>query len=88
VVPLPKTAVTITPPAWLKATVGFEITPQGLRDLDWKSDAGQLVINLGQTDVARLVLFTADPWLRRQLDELYRDRFATNVARLNAVRTR
>lgn len=86
VVPLPQAVVTVTPPAWLKPTTGFEITPEGLRDLDWKSDAGQLVINLGQTDVARLVLLTADPLLRRQLDELYRNRFAANVARLNAVR--
>ena len=60
VVPLPKTSVTITPPAWLKAADGFEITPQGLRDADWKSDAGQLVLDLGQTEVARMVLLTAD----------------------------
>ena len=43
VVPLPKTPVTLTAPAWLKAVDGFEITPEGLRDVDWKSEAGQLV---------------------------------------------
>jgi hypothetical protein len=82
VAPLPNTAVTITPPSWLKAVDGFEITPEGLRDLNWKSDAGQLVLDLGKTEVARMVLLTTDKALRSQLDELYRSRFAANVAQL------
>jgi len=85
VVPLPKTAVAITPPSWLKAEDGFEITPEGLRDVNWKSDAGPFVLDLGQTEVARLVLLTADRTLRGQLDELYRRRFAANVARVTAT---
>lgn len=85
VVPLPNTPVTITPPAWLAAVDGFEITPQGLRDMNWKADAGQLVLELGETEVARLVLLTADKSLRGQLDDLYRSRFATNVTQLTAT---
>jgi len=88
VVPLGKAVVTLTPPAWLKAADGFEITPQGLRDADWNRAGSQVVVNLGATEVARMVLLTVDKSLRAQLDELYRDRFAANVARLNAVRTR
>ena len=34
VAPLAKTPVTLTPPAWLKTADAFEITPQGLRDVD------------------------------------------------------
>jgi hypothetical protein len=82
VVALPKTAVTVTPPSWLKAVDGFEITPEGLRDVNWKSDAGQLILDLGKTEVARMVLLTTDKALRSQLDELYRSRFAANVAQL------
>ena len=85
VVPLPKTTVTITPPSWLKTADAFEITPQGLQDVNWKSDADQLVLDLGKTDVARMVLLTADKALRGQLGELYRNRFAANVAELTAT---
>ena len=85
VVPLPKTPVTITPPSWLKAVDGFEITPEGLREVDWKSEAGQLVLDLGKTEVARMVLLTSDKTLRGKLDDLYRSRFAANVAQLTAI---
>ena len=87
VVPLPKTVVTLSPPAWLKPADAFEITPQGLQDLNWKSNAGQLTLDLGQTEVARMVLLTSDKSLRKQLDELYRSRFAANVAQLAAAGT-
>jgi hypothetical protein len=85
VVPLPKTPVTITPPSWLKAVDGFEITPEGLRDVDWKSEAGQVILDLGKTEVARMVLLTSDKTLRGQLDDLYRSRFAANVTQLSAT---
>jgi hypothetical protein len=85
VVALPKTVVTVTPPSWLKVADAFEITPEGVRDVDWKSEAGQLVLDLGKTEVARMVLLTADKDLRRQLGELYRSRFAANVAQLTAT---
>ena len=85
VVPLPKTPLTITPPSWLKAADGFEITPEGLRDVDWKSEAGQLILDLGKTEVARLVFLTSDKTLRGQLDDLYHNRFAASVAQLTAI---
>lgn len=85
VVPLPKTPVTVTAPVWLRVADGFEITPEGLRDVNWKSEAGQLVLDLGQTEVARMVVLTTDKGLRNQLDELYRSRFAANVAPLTAT---
>jgi hypothetical protein len=85
VVPLAKTVVTLTPPAWLKTADAFEVTPQGLRELDWKSDAGQIVMDLGKTEVARMVLLTTDKTLRAKLSELHRDRFAANVAQLTAT---
>jgi hypothetical protein len=88
VVPLPTTTVTITPPSWLKAADAFEITPHGLQDVTWKSDAGRLVLDLGQTEVARMVLLTAEKTLRGELKGLYQRRFAANVAQLTASRVR
>ncbi len=60
VVPLPKTPVTITPPSWLRAADGFEITPQGVQAVTWKTDAGKLVLDLGKTEAARLIVLTSD----------------------------
>jgi hypothetical protein len=85
VVPLPKATVTLTPPSWLKPIDAFEIAPEGLRDVGWKSDGGQLVIDLGKLEVARMVVLTMDKALRKQLDELHHDRFATNVNQLIAT---
>jgi hypothetical protein len=85
VVPLPKTVVTLAPPTWCKPADLFEITPEGVQDLNWKSDAGQVTVDLGQTEVARLVLLTADKSLRSNLEELYRTRFAANVAQLTVA---
>ncbi len=85
VVPLPKTVVAVTPPSWLKAVDGFEITPEGVRDVNWKNEADQLILDLGPTEVARLVLLTTDQTLRGRLAELHRSRFAANVAQLAAT---
>ncbi len=85
VVPLPTTPITLTPPSWLKPADAFEITPEGLRDVTWKTDAAQLALDLGKTEVARLVLLTSDKALRRQLDDLYRTHFAANIAQLTAA---
>ena len=85
VVPLLKTVVSIAPPSWLNTADAFEITPHGLRNVTWRSEAGRLVLDLGRTDVARMVLLTADKTLRGQLEELHKSRFAANVARLNAT---
>ena len=68
--------------------MGSSLTPEGLRDVNWKSEAGQLVLDLGHTEVARMVLLTADKALRAHLDDLYRSRFATNVAQLTATSAR
>jgi hypothetical protein len=84
--PLPKTEVTVTQPAWLNATQAFEITPQGLQDVPWKTETNQLILNLGKTEVARMVVLTSDKALRHQLDALYQARFAATVARLTSAK--
>jgi hypothetical protein len=85
VVPLPQTTLSLTLPAWLEAVDAFEVTPQGPQPVSWKGDAGQLILELNRTEVARMVLLTADTKLRGQLEELYQSRFAANVARLTAA---
>ncbi len=81
-VPLPKATVTLARPAWLEVADGFEITPEGVREAVWKNDGPQLVIDLGKTEVARMVVLTADKALRGQLGELYRNKFAATVNEL------
>ncbi len=72
VVPLPQTVVCITPPGWLKADDIFEITPQGLTPVTWEKSAGKIILNLGQTDVARMIVLTSDHTLRDSLDQSHR----------------
>jgi hypothetical protein len=85
VVPLPNTTVALTPPAWLQTADAFEITPEGLRNVNWRLPDGQVVFDLGKTEVSRLVMITSNKGLRGQLDNLYRGSFAANAGRLLAA---
>ena len=82
VVPLPQSVVTITPPGWLKVVSAFEITPEGLRDVSWKASGSEIILDLGSTRVARMIVVTADESLRGRLEKLHHDQFAGNVAAL------
>ena len=82
VVPLPKTSVRLTLPAWLAPMDVFEITPEGTVNVQWKIEQGLLVLELGETRVARLILASAQPGLRQELQALYQRRFAANATRL------
>lgn len=82
VVPLLKTTLRLTPPSWLSARDVFEVSSEGTRNIQWKAEQGLLVMELGETRVARLILVTAQPELRRLLQALYQSRFATNAAGL------
>ena len=84
VVPLAQTPVKMAKPSWMRVTDGFEITPQGLQDLTWSTQDKEISVDLGKTEVARMVVLTADQFLRGELDKLYRTRFAANVAKLTA----
>lgn len=85
VVPLPKTDLTVSLPAWLKPADAFEIAPQGIQNVTWNQSEGRLQLSLGQTDVARMIAVTASPDLRNDLQNAYRTGFATNVAQLEAT---
>jgi hypothetical protein len=82
VVPLAKVTVSLTRPEWLAVADGFEITPTGVRLVAWKQEGTQLVLDLGPTEVARLVVLTADKGLHGRLEQLYQNKFAATVAGL------
>lgn len=82
VVPLPRATVTLNPPSWLKASDAFEITPQGVTNIQWTLKAGEIVLELGKTEVARMIMITGQPELRTELQHLYDQRFAATAGYL------
>ncbi len=80
--PVGKAAVSMKVPAWMKPASVFEVTSQGTADVKWASTGSQVSLDLGQVDVTRLIVVTADRELRRQLQERYASQFATNVKTL------
>ncbi|MEP0842282.1 MAG: hypothetical protein HRF43_06180, partial [Phycisphaerae bacterium] len=63
-------------PAWLEPRAVFEITARGLQDVKADRDGAELRMELGTVEVTRLIVVTHDPALRKQLEGLYRNRFA------------
>jgi len=82
VVPLPQTVVNLTLPNWLGRVRAFEITPEGLRDVSWRLSDSEILLDLGSTRIARMIVVTEDSALRAHLEELHRDQFAEHVASL------
>jgi hypothetical protein len=80
--PVLKTDLTLTLPSWLKARDAFEVTSDGTRRIVWRLADPAAAIDLGRVDLARMIVITSDPNLRQQLQKLYDDKFAANVASL------
>ncbi len=80
--PVKNARMTATLPAWLKPTEAFEVTFEGTQDVQWNRSGPKLDIELGTVDVTRLIVVSAYPGLRDQLQKLYEAKFADNVARL------
>lgn len=80
--PVEKAAVTVKTPAWLRAADAFEITSQGTRDVKWASAGTQVDIALGQVEVTRHIVVTADRSLRGNLQNRYASQFATRAQAL------
>lgn len=80
--PAAKATVTVTVPSWLKPKDAFEITYDGARSVTWKQTGAQLSVDLGKLEVSRLIFISADARLRDELQDVYKKRFAGNVARL------
>jgi len=82
VVPLPKTVVKLALPNWLSSVQAFEITPEGTRDVDWRFSDSEIVLDLGSTRLARMIVVTGDEALRASLEQIHREQFAKNVRSL------
>lgn len=83
--PLEKVQVRVSLPAWLAARDAFEIHNRGVEPLPITCDGHRATLDLGTVELPRLVVVTADPALREQLDSRYRTLFAARVARLLSV---
>jgi len=84
ITPLPQSEVAVHVPYWMRAQEVFEVRATGPTPVPSQADESQLRWKLGTLDLPRLFVVTGDAGLRGRLDELYRSRFASNVAKLLA----
>jgi len=84
-VPVPACGVTVTLPNWLKAADAFEVTYRGTQNLTWSQASGAAKLQLGETELTRMIVITSDPKLRATLQARYDERCAANVAKLTGV---
>lgn len=76
--------VNVALPSWLEPKDAFEVTSDGIRDITWKRDRESVNLSLGTVRISSLVVVTANPELRAQLQGRYTKMFAANVAKIKA----
>jgi hypothetical protein len=82
--PCQNAQASVTLPTWLAPKDAFEVTPDGVKDVSWKRDGGNVDLSLGTVQISSFVIVTADPGLRAQLQDRYQKMFAANVAKIRA----
>ena len=80
--PVEKASATVDIPTWLTPADTFEVTYEGLSDVQWKRDGSKVLLDLGTVTVGRFVMITSDAGLRGRLQKEYDSKFAANVAKL------
>ena len=82
--PLANARVSFRPPAWLHVQDTFEVSSSGIKDVSTKTPDSGLAIDLGRVDLTRLIIVTADPQMRTQLQQRFDGQFAENARKLLA----
>ncbi len=77
--PVSPADVTVRLPAWLKCESVFEVESGGIQDVQATVKGPDVTMNLGEANVARMFMLTADATLRGQLQKLYDQQFAPVV---------
>ncbi len=75
-------------PSWLEPADVFEVTFDGVSDVNWSIRDGSLLLEPGEVYLSRFIVATADRSLRSRLEQRYREQFAGNVASLKEERRR
>ncbi len=82
--PLASARVSFRPPAWLKVQSTFEVTCSGIKDITTHERDSRLIVDAGRVDLTRLIVVTADPGLRAQLQQRLDSQFAESARKLLA----
>ena len=82
--PCQNAQVSVALPTWLDPKDAFEVTPDGVKNVAWKRDGGNVSLGLGTVQISSFVIVTADLGLRARLQDRYQTMFAGNVAKLRA----
>lgn len=84
--PVAAAKVTAALPSWLTPKAAFEATCDGTQDAKWTCSDGAITLDLAKVEVTRMIVVTSNPDLRMQLQKLYDEKFAANVAKLKEER--
>ncbi len=84
--PAENASVAVTCPAWLKPRTVFEVTCDGIRDVDWKAADRHVTIALVKVAVTRFLILSANESLRGELEQRYKTHFAARAAKLRSKR--
>ncbi len=80
--PVENAKATVELPSWMSPSQAFEVTSDGIKDVNWKMDGTKAAIDLGTVNVSRFIIFTSDATMRARLQKLYDEKFAANVRAL------
>jgi hypothetical protein len=80
--PLKNPRASVKLPTWLKPKDVFEVSSQGVKDVNWKMNGSKLALNLGDIHLSRFIIVTANSNLRKQMQDQYQSRYAANVKEL------
>lgn len=70
-------------PAWLATPASvFEVDYGGLRDVTYSVASGRITLNLGRTDLTRMIILTSDSALRSQVQSRYDTKYSSRVNEL------
>jgi hypothetical protein len=84
ITPISDADVVVGLPSWLDGTDVFEVGAKGITQARVSKSNSTVTLKLGTLTLPRMIIVTADTKLRGRMEELYRSKFAGNVAKLLA----
>ncbi len=84
-IPFMDASLSVDLPAWMPSATVFEVSALGTSDVSTQVAGSRLQVNLGWTDLTRMIIVTSDPTLRAQLQQRFDDQFQEKVCRISPL---
>ena len=80
--PISNATLTVTLPAWLQSPTAFEIASSGILSVTTQTAGNQFQVNLGTVNLTRMIVITANPYLRDALELRFDQQIRSNLCAL------